>query len=205
MKNIILLFSTFCMIQMSSFGQEQKSKKWWPTLDRVELLATYQLFGGGIGFIAKGKTQILNTKHFELYHGIAYQQSHQFQTDKLLTGIKGYNSDVGTYLIFDMMLYPFKNKFFFTSLEPYMGLTILKSKGTLDIPRHNIHESYSKRYSYLNYGITQTLGYNFGRISTSLFTMVSLKGFVDNGRKRPGDSDSKIFVGISLSYRIIAK
>lgn len=202
MKNIILLFSTFYMIQTSSFAQEKKSKKWWPTLDCVELLGTYELFGNGYGFVAKGKSQILDTNHFELYHGIAYQQSHQFIKDKLLTGIKGYNSDVGVYFVFDMMLYPFKTKNIFTSLEPYAGLTILKSKGTLDIPKYHIHESYSNRYTYLNYGITQTFGYNFGKISTSLFAMVSLKGYLDNGRTRPGDSDSKIFLGINFSYRI---
>ena len=192
------------MIQLSSFGQNEKSKKNMP-LNRVELYGTYELFGGGFGFIAKGKTQLLDTKHFDFFTGIAYQQSHQSETDKLLTGIKGYNSDMGIYLIFDMIHYPFKSKKVFTGIEPYFGLTIFKSEGTLEIRKYDIYENYSNNYSYLNYGITQTLGYNFGKVSTSLFAMLSLKGFIDNGRTRPGDADSKIFVGINLSYKIKPK
>ena len=180
----------------------KKTKTWLPQLNRIELSGTYELFGGGHGFIAKGKTQILNKKHFEFYHGIAYQQSHQFRTDKLLNGVKGYNSDLGIYWLFDIQIYPFKNKKVFTSLESFIGPTTIKSKGTLDLPKYNIYESYSNRYTYLNYGITQSIGYNFGKINASLFTMVSLKGFIDNGRTRPGDSDSKIFLGLNLSYRI---
>lgn len=197
-KIIIILF----ILHLSAFGQDKTSKTWWPTLDRLELFTSYEIFGGGFGVIAKGKSQILSKKHFELYHGIAYQYSYQSETDKLLNGVKGYNSDVGVYLVFDAVVYPFKTKKVFTSLELFIGRTTLKSKGTVNIPEYNIHESYYNKYSYLNYGLSQTLGYNFGKIRASLFTMISLKGLIDKGRTRPGDSDSKIFAGINLSYKI---
>lgn len=201
MKKNIIILSILILIQIKSYGQDQDSKKFW-TNSRIELLGTYELFGSGIGFIAKGEKEIFNLKHFEGFTGLAFQYNYQSETNKLLTGIKGYTSDVGIYTVFDILLYPFKTKKVFTGLEPYIGLTTLKSDGVLEISKHNIYEDYSNSYTYLNYGITQTIGYSFKRVSTSLFTMLSLKGFADKGRTRPGDSDSKIFLGINLTYKL---
>lgn len=196
---LILLF-----IQINTNGQEQDSTNIGKDR-RLEILSSYQLFGGGFGFIVKGKREILHSKHFEAYAGLAYQTSYQFETDVLLNGVTGYQRDLGIYLVTDLMYYPFKTKKVFTGLEPYVGLTVLKSKGTLVIPEYGIDEVYTNRYAYLNYGTTQTLGYNFGRVSVSLFTMLSLKGLLDQGRTRPGDSDSKIFVGINLGFKLKPK
>ncbi|GGX12162.1 hypothetical protein [Aquimarina muelleri] len=201
MKKNIIILSILFLIQIESYGQDQNSKHFW-TNSRIELLGSYELFGGGIGFIAKGKKEIFNLKHFEGFAGLAFQYSYQSETNKLLTGIKGHNSDVGMYTVFDIILYPFKTKKVFTGLEPYLGLTTLKSDGVLEIPKHNIYEDYSNSYTYLNYGITQTIGYSFKRINTSLFAMLSLKGILDKGRTRPGDSDSKIFFGFNISYKL---
>lgn len=191
-------------LHISVFGQSDSLKKCM-VLNRVELVGTHQLFGGGIGFVAKGKTSIKNTKHFELYTGIAYQQSHQSEANNLLRQITGYNKDVGLYLITDFIFYPLKSKSLFTGIEPFLGITLLETKGSLSLPELNIQEDYFMKYTYVNYGITQTLGYQFGRISTSLTTMLSLKGIIDEGRNRPGDSDSKIFVGLTVSYQVFRR
>ena len=196
---VILLF-----IQIQTNAQEQDSTNIRKNR-RLEILSSYQLFGGGFGFIIKGKKEILHSKHFEGYTGLAYQKSYKIETDVLLNGVTGYQRDLGIYLVTDLMYYPFKTKKVFTGLEPFVGLTVLKTKGTLVIPEYDIDEVYTNNYAYLNYGTTQTLGYDFGRVSTSLFAMLSLKGLLDQGRTRPGDSDSKIFVGINLGFKLKQK
>lgn len=200
-KRNTIVISILILFRISAFGQDEKANPFFAN-SRVELLGTYEPFGGGLGTIAKGKKQILNSKHFEGFLGLAFQFSHQSETDKYLTGVDGYNNDIGIYIVSDLVYYPLKTKNIFIGLEPFIGLTNLKSKGGLEISQYDIYEKYSNSYTYINYGITPTIGYNFGKLSVSFFSMISLKGFLDKGRTRLGDSDSKIFFGISLSYKL---
>jgi len=193
---ILILFQTSI-----AFGQNENTKSFWSN-SKIELSGTYELFGEGLGFIVKGKKESFSKKHFEGFLGLAFQFSHQSETDKYLNGVKGYNNDFGMYAIYDLVYYPFKTKKIFIAIEPFIGVTNLKSKGTLEISNYDIYEKYSNSYTYYNSGTTQKIGYNFGQVSGDVFVMISSKGLLDNGRKRLGDSDSKIFLGINISYTL---
>ncbi|MCF6348104.1 MAG: hypothetical protein L3J20_07375 [Flavobacteriaceae bacterium] len=200
MNKAIILSLLFFSIHLPSIGQEKNNSSFLNNTI-IEVAITYELFGG-IGTIVKGKKKILNSKHFEGYLGLSLQFSHQSETNKFSDGVKGYNQDLGVYVVSDWIYYPFKSKKIFIGLEPFHGITNLRSKGTLKIQRYDISENYSNSYTYFNYGTTQKIGYNFGRVSTSLFAMISSKGLLDNGRTRFGDSDSKVFFGINFGYAL---
>lgn len=204
MNKKLIINCALLIFQLNIIAQEDSTKTRMP-LNKVELLLSYQLFGGGYGFIVKGKTKILNSNHFESYTGIAYQQSHQSESNKLMVGVEGFNSDMGIHLIAELIYYPFKSKKVFTGIEPYLGLNTLKTEGQIDLPDLNIHSKYSNSYLYVNYGIYQTIGYQHSKISISGFSMLTLNGVLDQGRKRIGDTDSKVFVGINFGYIISRK
>ena len=69
-----------------------------------------------------------------------------------------------------------------------------------ELPKHNIKEDYQHEYTFFNYGLSLPIGYNLRKINTNLFIMSSLKGFLDRGRFRPADPDSKIFLGLNIVY-----
>jgi len=196
----LIIFTILIFSHISVFGQSNSDSFW--SNSRVALLGSYEPFAGGIGFIVKGKKEFFNSKHFDGLVGLAFQFSRQSETDKFLVGIDGYNHDIGIYIVSDIIYYPFSSKKIFTGLEPFIGLTNLKTEGELIIPNYDIVEQYSNSYTYVNYGITPTIGYDFGKIDVGAFAMISAKGLLDSGRTRPGDSDSKIFFGISIGYKL---
>lgn len=205
MKNII--FWTLCIVPIlpilaQNIKEEESSdtRKW-----KVELVATYDFinasYGNNGGFIAKGKYRLLNTKHFELFGGLAYQNSSISETDNKFTDhVDGYTRDIGIYPVFEGVYFPFRKKTFYFSAESFFGLTHLKSKGTLDIPEHLVFEKYSNNHAYFNYGLSHSLGVKFNNVSLGVTLWSSLKGFLDGGRFRPGDFDSRLFAGLSVAY-----
>lgn len=206
MKNQLFIIIT--LITFKTIGQTQPSvkypekKKW-----RLELLFTQDIlntsYGDNFGFVFKVKRPAFQKKHFDLYYGVCYQNSYIDETDNLFTkGIDGYTKDNGLYVVYELRYQPFQKKKFYVSLEPFIGLTHLKSKGTLRIPEHDVYQKYKNNYTYFNYGLSQSIGININDFSISGFAWGSLKGFLDNGRSRPADFDSRLFLGIGLGYSL---
>ena len=205
MKYYIIYILTL-MISFSIFGQENTKKKdaneekW-----KVELLTTYDFlnksYGKNGGFIAKAKYKFLDSKHFNMFYGAAYQNSYISETDNKFTEyVDGYTRDIGVYTVFEIVYFPLKKKNVYLAIEPFIGTTHLKSKGKLNIAEHYISEKYTNNYLYFNYGISQSIGYKFNKFSIGAFVWSSLKGFFDEGRFRPGDFDSRLFIGLGASY-----
>ncbi|WP_062055507.1 hypothetical protein [Aquimarina longa] len=204
MKNYLIVLSF--VLALPVLAQEKKEntlseQKQW----KIELLYTHDLlntsYGKNYGFIFKGKLAYLYRKHITLLYGAAFQNSYISETDNLFTDyVDGYTRDIGLYAIVDIIYYPLNKKKLYLSLEPFIGVTHLKSKGTLKIPKHSISEKYKNNYAYFNYGLTQSLGYKINTINISGFAWLSLKGFLDNGRNRPADFDSRFFIGMGVGY-----
>ncbi|WP_074410280.1 hypothetical protein [Aquimarina megaterium] len=206
MKNYVVVLLFFLALPVWVQGQKENKesgqKRW-----KLELLYTQDIlntsYGKNYGYIFKGKLKCLDSKHFTLSYGAAHQNSYIAETDNLFTDyVEGYTRDIGLYSIFDVTYYPFNKKKFYLSLEPFIGATHLKSKGTLKIPQYSVYEKYKNEYVYFNYGVSQSLGYNINNFSVSAFAWVSLKGFLDKGRNRPADFDSRFFLGLGLGYTL---
>lgn len=206
MNNYLVVFSFFIalpfLVQAQNKNKESEQKRW-----KLELLYTQDIlntsYGKNYGYIFKGKLTCLDSKHFTLSYGAAHQNSYIAETDNLFTDyVDGYTRDIGLYSIFDVTYYPFNKKKLYLSLEPFIGVTHLKSKGTLKIPQYSVYEKYKNDYVYFNYGFSQSLGYNINKFSVSAFAWVSLKGFLDKGRNRPADFDSRFFLGLGIGYTL---
>lgn len=201
-KNVIIIFLLIVALKPAAYSQDNNTQDLWKNT-RIGLSGTYDIFNKSAGFIAKGEKEIIRLNHFETYTGLAFQFSRQKEKGLYMeTGIEGGSNDIGFYGIFKLNYYPFKRKTLFIGLEPFLGITNFKSKGTLELPEYDIIESYSNSYTYFNYGLTPEIGYNFKRIETSIFTMISLKGVLDSGRNRLGDADSRILLGINFTYKL---
>ncbi len=182
-------------------GQTTEQEFW--TNSRIELSGTFDALNHSVGFMAKGKKELFNTRKFRGFAGFALQYSYQNETDKALNqGLIGYNNDFGIYAVFDLEHAYFKSKKFFTGLEPFIGVTVLNSNGTLNLPDYEISEQYTNTYTYLNYGVTSKIGYKFGGFQPNIFFVVPLKGLFDKGRNRVGGMDSRILVGACVSYTL---
>lgn len=156
---------------------------------------------GGSGILLKAKQRLINTRHFDGYVGVAGQY-HRNKEKKFSESLNGGTTDLGVYLVSDCLLYPFSSKHVFIGAEGFAGITNFRTKGTLTLPEHSIAEKYSNQYTYFNYGVNLSLGYDFGRLSTNMFINASLKGFLDKGRFRPLDTDSKGFAGLSMGFKL---
>jgi len=201
-KKYIVTLLFLIVLLINTNGQTRNNQNFW-TQTQVELSGTYDILNRSIGFMMKGKKEVFNSKHFEGYAGFAFQYSYQNETEKFLEqGLNGFNSDIGFHIVFDVEYYPFKHKKFFIGLEPFIGVTTLKSKGKLKIPEYNVSESYTNNYTYLNYGLTPKFGYAIGRFRPNIFIMIPLKGLLDSGRSRFGGMDSRLLLGMSISYAI---
>jgi hypothetical protein len=201
-KYIILLILFLSTVQINSFAQNSNDQGFWSNT-RVGLSGTYDMSYKSAGFIAKGEKAVFNIDHFNGYAGVAFRFGRLNETDLLMdSGIEGGSSDMGLFATFSLDYYPFKRKRLYFGLESFVGLTNLKASGTLELPAYDISERYSNSYTYINYGLTPSIGYSFGKISTSLFALVSLKGALDHGRFRLGDPDSRILFGVNISYKL---
>lgn len=202
-KIYISIFLISFLINLNIDCQNQKN--FW-TNSRVELLLSYDMINQSIGTIIEGKKQIWNRNHFEGYSGLALEYLYQEEKNKYLDyGLNGHDRDLGIYGVSNCIYYPFNKKTFFIGLEIFIGITNFKSKGSLKMPKHDINKTYKNSYTYFNYGITPMIGYNFGRVSTSLFSKSSLKGILDSGRNRFGDNDSRFLVGLNIGYQFKPK
>ena len=203
MKNYFLIL---LLISFSTYSQEQtKNKEAQQKQWKIEFLYTHDflntIYGKNQGYIFKGKIKFLETKHFNLLYGAAYQNSYISETDNaFINYVDGYTRDIGVYSVFEVVYFPFKRKKLNLTLEPFMGVTHLRSKGSLKTPQFPILEEYKNNYIYFNYGFTQSIGYEFNRFSISGFTWLSLKGILDKGRTRLGDFDSRFFIGLGIGY-----
>ncbi|WP_438711247.1 hypothetical protein ACSTS3_22175 [Aquimarina muelleri] len=195
-----------CIYVISGFAQNEKENTMPdPVSWKIELLFTQDIFntsyGKNYGFVFKGKKVWLDKNHFTLLYGAAFQNSYISESDNLFTDfVDGYTRDIGAYGVFDISYYPFRKKRFYLSLEPFIGATHLKSKGQLYIPEYSVSEKYKNTYTYFNYGFTQSLGYTINRFSIIGFSWISLKGILDEGRSRPADFDSRLFLGLGVGY-----
>ncbi len=201
-KKYIVTLLFLIVLLINTNGQSRNNQKSW-AITHVELSGTYDIFNRSVGFMTKGKKEVFSSNHFNGFAGLAFQYSYQNETDKFLEqGLNGFNSDIGFYTVFDVEYYPFKHKKFFIGLEPFLGVTTLKSKGKLKIPEYDVSETYANNYTYINYGVTPKFGYNIGRFRSNIFIMIPLKGLLDSGRNRFGGMDSRLLLGASISYTI---
>lgn len=194
----IIIVSALALLPILSSGQVRIED---PMDIKLEAGFAMDLINGGKGLIIKGKRQILNTRKFDGYSGLAAQFTRDLET-KFSDNVDGYTQDLGLYIVSDWLFYPLRSKTLFLGLEPFVGVTNLKSKGTLNLEDFDISDAYSNSYTYFNYGATLSIGYDFGRFSTNVFATSSLKGILDSGRFRPGDVDSKILAGLNLGYTL---
>jgi len=196
----LCLLPYFLHAQSNDTAQVSDQHHW-----RIELsLAkdfTNVSFGHTFGYIMKGKRFLFTSNHFDLLVGAAFQNSLIYESENEFTDyVDGYTRDLGFYGLFDVKYYPFKKKKFYLALEHFAGVTNLKSKGDLTIPELDIDESYKHYYTYFNYGMNQSIGLQIKRVNIDAFVWLSLKGFLDEGRYRPADFDSRMFFGINAGY-----
>ncbi|MEN7551896.1 hypothetical protein AAG747_28525 [Rapidithrix thailandica] len=156
----------------------------------------------GGGLLVKWKKRWFKTKHFEGYTGLAVQYYYDEETDKLSTWVKGYNHDLSGYLVSEWIYYPFRACGVFLGIEPFAGITNLRSDGRLRFDRFNLYEEFTNTYTFFNYGVSQSVGYQLNNVHLSIFALASLKGYLDSGRTRPTDQDAKIFLGANVSLAI---
>lgn len=197
-KYIIILLAIF--LPLLNFAQNRQFYG-EPRGIKLDLGYTMDVAYGGHGLIFKGKRQILDAENFDAYFGLAAQFTRDGEK-KFTNDVDGFTRDLGLYVVSEVLLYPLRSKNLFLGLEPFAGVTNLKSEGTLEIEDYNVSETFSKNYTYLNYGATLSLGYNFGKIQTSIFAMPSLRALLDKGRFRPGDTDSRILAGVNLGFTL---
>lgn len=200
MKKIITIILLLHLIILAAYSQNSSSIGFMDNSD-IEVSGMVGITRDA-GFILKLKKELMKSARFEGFGSLAFQRTYWSETSKLLSGVEGFHRDIGAFAGFDILYFFSKKKRVFIGSEIYFGITNLKSKGNLNIPDHHINKNYSKSYSFVNYGLTETIGCRFGRVNTGLFVRSSLKGYLDNGRTRPADYDSKIFMGICFSYSI---
>lgn len=198
----IFLLSFTSIIAVAQETTPDKERKW-----ELELAISTDIinssYGSNFGYFLKVKRSFIRHDHFEILGGVSWQNFYILESDNLFTThIKGYTRDLGAYGLIDIRYYPFKQGKFFMALEPFAGHTNLYSKGSIEIPQHEIVADYQHSYNYFNYGVNQTLGLRFDRFNIGAFAWLSLKGILDEGRRRPGDFDSRLFLGISGSFRL---
>lgn len=200
MKRIAILYLLFAFLIHPAFSQSEKSSGFFSHTS-VEVSGIIGLTRDA-GFILAGKKELMHSNHFEVLGSLALQRTYWSETDKLLTGIDGFHRDIGAFTGIDLRYYPSSRKKLYLGTEAFVGITNLKSNGQLVLQEHSIINTYAKSYTFVNYGIAETIGYRFGRLSTGFFVRTSLKGYLDKGRTRTADYDSKLFIGLSLAYHI---
>ncbi|MCO7184511.1 hypothetical protein NH341_03685 [Tenacibaculum sp. XPcli2-G] len=200
MKKIlyIVLLSSFFM----NAQEHDTTRKW-----KLELGYTTDIintsFGKHYGFVFKAKRKLLESKKITLMVGAAYQNSFINEDENMFTGfVDGYTRDLSVVGLVDFSFYPFNKRRFYMSIQPFLGYTNLKSKGSLYIDHLGVYEKYKNSHSYFNYGMINSLGYTFNRITITFDVWSSLKGIVDSGRFRPGDFDSRLFFGMGIGYTL---
>jgi len=200
MSRYLILLFVGIFTQITLFGQKQETKTFWSN-SHVELSGLYGILDDN-GFLLKGKKEVFNKKHFDGLLGLCFQFTYSSETDKFSDGIEGNTKDLGAYLTFDLIYYPFNKKHIFISSELFSGCTNLKSKGTLSIPEYNIYSEYQNSYSYFNYGLSETVGYDFGKIKVGAFVMMSLRTLLKKDIIIPINEDSKAYFGINFGYKL---
>ncbi|WP_156167075.1 hypothetical protein [Tenacibaculum mesophilum] len=200
MKKIlyIVLLSSFFM----NAQEHDTTRKW-----KLELGYTTDIintsFGKHYGFVFKAKRKLLESKKITLMVGAAYQNSFINEDENMFTGfVDGYTRDLSVVGLVDFSFYPFNKRRFYMSIQPFLGYTNLKSKGSLYIDYIGVYEKYKNSHSYFNYGMINSLGYTFNRVTITFDVWSSLKGILDSGRFRPGDFDSRLFFGIGVGYTL---
>lgn len=161
-------------------------------------------FGLGVGAVHNVSIKVFNGKHLEGLAGLQYQHYHNFRS-RFEKNISSFSppQEKGLHLTTNWKLYPLKKKTLSISLGCFIGGNHLITKGTLDIPQYGISENFEKSFIYFNYGITPSFGWRFANnIEISLFSMLSLKGFLDKGRTRPAEIDSRFFVGLNFGFSL---
>lgn len=206
MKNSILSLLLALFISQHSFAQSSTNLF---SIDNIhyDIGVLFEPLGLGFGAIHKVSIKILNSDHFEAFVGFTWQHNHSFKSP-FETNIKPLitTNDLGKYITNDLKYYPFKKKHFFIGIGAFAGLTHSVTKGTLEIPAHNITESFYNEHTYINYGSMQTIGWSFSKkIQLSLYSMISLKGLLDQGRSRLSEVDSRFHIGINIGFRFISK
>ncbi|MEH0154096.1 hypothetical protein V6R21_08090 [Limibacter armeniacum] len=203
MKNYLTLI--FVLISLPTLSQNPYNspadyRRWQVAINfTTDLLNTS--YGDNYGIVAKAKRSAFNSRHFQMYYGVAYQHNVIDEHKNLFSDyVKGYTRDIGAYAVYEVVYYPFRQVGVLLSLEPFVGYTHLHSIGKLKMPHHDVYVKYHHNYGYFNYGFTQSLGYTINRFTINGFAMVSLKGMTDSGRFRPGDFDSRILLGVGLAY-----
>lgn len=201
MQKHFIFLALMSLNPVFGFSQESIKSPIWNNI-KIEGAIILEPFLGGVGGLIKGKKQILTKKHFESEMGLSVLYAYQNETDQFSNYIDGYNRDWAFNLVIDWRYYPLNRKNIFIGVEPFSGLANLKTKGSFEITELDISENYENKYSYFNYGFSLLIGYDFGKLRINTFAMSSLKGVLDKGRSRLGDSDSKIYAGLNFSYAL---
>jgi len=184
-------------------AQEQNATRKW----KLELGYTTDIinasFGENYGVVFKVKRKIVEGRKITLMAGAAYQNSFINEDENMFTDyVDGYTRDLSAIGLVDFSFYPFNKRRFYMSVQPFFGYTNLKSKGSLYIDHLGIYEKYKNSYSYFNYGLINSLGYTYNRVTITFDVWGSLKGVTDSGRFRPGDFDSRLFFGMGVGYTL---
>jgi hypothetical protein len=190
------------LLCFASYGQRSKPVH---LIDRIEIGITYPafLFEAIDAFVSVDKV-LYDIPYLKISSGCVAQFSHYPET-AIVTGMTGYSQERSLFITSKLNLFSHKTKGIFTGGELFCGTTNLYSKGKLSIPEYDISENFSKSYLYFNYGFAILAGYSWERFSLGAFYRSSLKGYLDNGRKRPGDNDSGIYIGLNIGFKIKPK
>ncbi|MCA9749423.1 MAG: hypothetical protein KC414_09980, partial [Romboutsia sp.] len=105
MKRNILVIVICVFFQFQLFAKQQEAESFWDN-SQIEFSGLYGVLGD-YGVLTKGKKEVFNKKHIEGLYGLSFQFSYASETDKFSDGVEGNTKDLGAYLTFDLVYYPF--------------------------------------------------------------------------------------------------
>ncbi|WP_027418628.1 hypothetical protein [Crocinitomix catalasitica] len=174
MKKFILF--TFCLIEQFSFGQ-QINKTSFISKTKFEFTTQSLLFFKPTGFMIRAKKEIFKTNHFEAHAGIGLRTFNlKFKKDATSLGDEQLYRSSGFSILTDFQYYPFKSKGFFIGIEPFIGVSRLKTKSSFKKTGLNVDVKHEFSTSFFDYGTNHSFGYSLNKWSLSANIMLSHRG-----------------------------
>lgn len=199
------ILSLFFLLTVAITAKAQSRLDTFLKSNEYNLMLTTEPFGSSLGGILNISHPFLNSKHFEATLGVAFQYSRTLKT-KFERNMSSdtRTTDCSFLVTQDWQYFPFRKKHLVLEAGLYAGFTSSVSRGSLSLPQYDIYEEYHNQHNYFNYGSMQSLSWVFkSRFKVGFFSMISLKGYLDSGRTRPAEVDSRFFIGLKLGYKFL--